>query len=67
MSKLTRSVWAEVNLQDIAYNTQQFGRLIGDSQLMAVVKANGYGHGALEVAHTFLAHGESWLAVAIPE
>lgn len=67
MSKLTRSVWAEVNLQDIAYNTQQFGRLIGDSQLMAVVKANGYGHGALEVAHTVLAHGASWLAVAIPE
>ena len=67
MSKLTRSVWAEVNLQDIAFNTQQIRRLIGDSQLMAVVKANAYGHGALEVAHTVLASGASWLAVAIPE
>lgn len=67
MSKLTRSVWAEVNIQDIAFNTQQIRRLIGDSQLMAVVKANAYGHGALEVAHTVLANGASWLAVAIPE
>lgn len=67
MSKLTRSVWAEVNLEDIAFNTQQFRRLIGNSQLMAVVKANAYGHGALEVAHTVLANGASWLAVAIPE
>ena len=67
MSKLTRSVWAEVNLQDIAFNTQQFCRLIGRSQLMAVVKANAYGHGSLEIAHTVLANGASWLAVAIPE
>lgn len=67
MSRLTRSVWAEVSLEDIAFNTQQFSRLIGNSQLMAVIKANGYGHGALEVAHTVLANGASWLAVAIPE
>ncbi len=31
---------------------------------MAVVKANAYGHGALEVARTALAHGADWLAVA---
>lgn len=68
MSKLTRSVWAEVSLDNIAYNVRQFRSLIGPGcELMAVVKANGYGHGALETAYTMIAHGTNWLAVALPE
>lgn len=35
-------------------------------QLMAIVKADAYGHGAVEVARTVLEHGASWLGVAIP-
>lgn len=68
MSKLTRSVWAEVSLDNIAYNVRQFRDFIGPNcELMAVVKANGYGHGALETAYTMIANGTNWLAVALPE
>ena len=35
-----------------------------DRQVIAVVKANGYGHGAIEVSRTLLAHGVERLAVA---
>lgn len=68
MSKLTRQVWAEVSLDHIAHNVQQFCNLLGPNcQLMAVAKANGYGHGALETAYTMIANGTNWLAVALPE
>lgn len=68
MSKLTRSVWAEVSLDAIAYNVRQFRDFLGpDCELMAVVKANAYGHGALETAYTMIANGTNWLAVALPE
>lgn len=68
MSRLTRSVWAEVSLDNIAYNVQQFRSFIPPHcELMAVVKANGYGHGALETAYTMIANGTNWLAVALPE
>ncbi|HHU61039.1 MAG TPA: alanine racemase [Natronincola sp.] len=68
MSKLTRSVWAEVSLDNIAYNVQQIREFIGpDCELMAVIKANGYGHGALETAYTMIANGTNWIAVALPE
>jgi len=68
VSKLTRSVWAEVSLDNIAHNVEQFRAFIGPNcELMAVVKANGYGHGALETAYTMIAHGTNWLAVALPE
>jgi alanine racemase len=57
-----------VSLDNIAYNVQQFRAFIGPNcELMAVVKANGYGHGALETAYTMIAHGTNWLAVALPE
>lgn len=68
MSRLTRQVWAEVSLDHIAHNVQQFCTLLGPRcQLMAVAKANGYGHGALETAYTMIANGTNWFAVALPE
>lgn len=68
MSKLRRPVWAEISLDNIAYNVKQFCEYIGPGcELMAVVKANGYGHGALETAYTMIANGTNWLAVALPE
>jgi alanine racemase len=39
-------------------------KLTGGAELCAVVKANGYGHGAVEVARAALTGGASWLAVA---
>jgi len=68
MEKPLRPVWAEINLGHAAHNVAEFKRLIGpDCQLMAVIKANAYGHGDLELARTALANGASWLAVALPE
>ncbi len=64
----TRPVWAEIDTQAVAHNVRQFKELVGPScQLMAVIKANGYGHGALTAARQALAHGATWLAVAFPE
>jgi alanine racemase len=61
--------WVEIDLGAIAHNVRQLrGLLAPATELMAVVKADAYGHGAIEVAKTALAHGASWLAVAtVPE
>jgi hypothetical protein len=46
-----RPTWADINLGNIAYNVKGFRKHIpGPTRLMAVVKADGYGHGAAEVA-----------------
>ena len=63
---MQRPVWAEIDLRAIAHNMQEIRRITtAQSQVMAVVKANGYGHGALEVARTVLKHGADCLGVAI--
>ncbi|MDI9441624.1 MAG: alanine racemase [Firmicutes bacterium] len=68
MSRLSRPVWAEISLDNIAFNIQQFRKHIGPNcDLMAVVKANAYGHGALETAYTMIDAGANWMAVALPE
>ncbi len=56
--------WAEIDLDAIAHNVRQLKRHIGERvELMAVVKANAYGHGAAPVARTALKSGASRLAV----
>ncbi len=56
--------WAEVDLDAIAENTRAMKRWVGDGvEIIAVVKANAYGHGAVPVARTALAAGASRLAV----
>ena len=63
-----RPTWAEIDLEIIAENTSIFCDLLDDSvELCAVVKADGYGHGAAEVAKQVLASGATWLAVAFVE
>ncbi len=58
-------IWAEIDLDAIAHNVAELRRIAHPStQLMAVVKADGYGHGATEVARTALAGGAEWLGVA---
>ncbi len=54
---------AEVNLDAIAANVQELRHAAGSADLMAVVKGNGYGHGAVPVATTALAHGARWIGV----
>ncbi|WP_100489455.1 alanine racemase [Sporolactobacillus pectinivorans] len=61
-----RETWADINLDAVADNVADMKKRIPEeTALMAVVKANGYGHGALQVARTALANGAEWLAVAI--
>jgi alanine racemase len=60
-----RPTWVEINLDAVASNVRAFRRALPDgTDLMAVVKANGYGHGAYEVAKTALSAGATWLGVA---
>jgi alanine racemase len=51
-----------VDLRAVADNVRRFAGLTPGA-LMAVVKADGFGHGAVDVAQTALAHGASWLGV----
>ena len=58
-------VWAEINLAAVAHNIKALKALTKPgTKFMAVVKANGYGHGAEEVARVALENGADWLAVA---
>ena len=58
-------VWSEIDLKAIAHNVRQLaGVTAPNTKLMAVVKANAYGHGANQVARTALENGASYLGVA---
>ncbi|MEM7796824.1 MAG: alanine racemase [Cyanobacteria bacterium P01_C01_bin.118] len=61
--------WVEINLDAIQHNVRQFRQLLlPTTDLMAVVKADAYGHGAVAVAQVALAAGATWLGVAtVPE
>ena len=54
---------ARVDLGAIARNVETIRAAVGGSEVMAVVKANGYGHGAVESARAALAGGASWIGV----
>jgi alanine racemase len=59
------NIWAEIDLAAIAHNVRELRRITRPAaRLMAVVKADGYGHGAEAVARTALANGADMLAVA---
>ena len=58
-------IWNEIDLAAIAHNVRELRRITRPSaRMMAVVKADGYGHGAEAVARTALANGADMLAVA---
>jgi len=56
--------WAEIDLSALRHNIEELRRVSGDRELMAVVKANGYGHGAVPAARAALEAHASFLAVA---
>lgn len=60
--------WAEVSLGAIAANVEALRSIAAPAQVCAVVKADGYGHGAVPVARAAVEAGAQWLAVAqVPE
>ena len=57
--------WVEIDLGAIRHNIRQYrNRLSEATRLLAVVKADAYGHGAVRVARCALEEGASYLAVA---
>ncbi len=60
-----RPVWAEINLDNLAHNMREIRRVSKSKEIMAVVKADAYGHGALDTAPILLENGADKLAVAI--
>lgn len=63
-----RPTWIEVNLEAVSHNIKQIkSKLSPGIQLLAIVKANGYGNGAVEVAHVCIDEGVNMLGVALIE
>jgi alanine racemase len=60
-----RPMWATVDIEALAHNTALIRRMASPSLVCAVVKADGYGHGAVEVARGCITGGAAWLAVAV--
>jgi len=56
--------WAVVDLDAVAANTGVLRERAGGAAVMAVVKADGYGHGMVPAALAALAGGATWLGVA---
>ncbi|MGB3789422.1 MAG: alanine racemase [Phormidesmis sp.] len=61
--------WVEINLTALAYNIKSLKAVLPEGvDLMSVVKADAYGHGAVTVAEVAIASGTTWLGVAtVPE
>ncbi|OQY49336.1 MAG: alanine racemase, partial [Desulfobacteraceae bacterium 4572_87] len=65
MERATRAI---IDLNAIAFNVAAVRNIIGPGRdLMAIVKADAYGHGALEVSRTALNSGATCLGIALPE
>jgi len=58
------STTAHIDANAIAHNVAMVSELVGESAICAVVKADGYGHGATRVARIAMEAGATWLAVA---
>jgi len=65
--KLLRPTWAEISLPALRRNYQRVRALAGRRKLMAVVKADAYGHGAVPVAKCLAQCGVDWFGVATVE
>jgi alanine racemase len=61
-----RPVWMEVNLDNLVHNIRAIKQNLGrGAGIIGVVKADGYGHGAVEVAQTLMGEGIGRFAVAV--
>ncbi len=59
-----RPAWAEINLSNLDYNIKQITKKAGGREIIGVVKADGYGHGSVEVSKVLLENGVKTLAIA---
>jgi alanine racemase len=65
--KLLRPTWVEISLSILRRNCARVQRLAGPRKLMAVIKADAYGHGAVAVANCLAQCGVDWFGVASVE
>lgn len=65
MFKDFRPAWAEINLDNLKNNIKEIRRVTESKDIIAVIKADGYGHGALDIAPTLLENGATRIAVAV--
>lgn len=65
MFRHLRPVWAEVELDRLAHNMREIRKNAVSKDIIAVIKADGYGHGALDIAPTLLENGATRIAVAV--
>ena len=59
-----KHVWAEIDLEALRHNFRAVKARAGALPLCAVVKADSYGHGAVQCARVFAEEGAAWLAVS---
>lgn len=63
-----RPTWAEIDLNNLAANFNKIKQRVSPAaRVMAVVKADAYGHGAVECARRLVSEGADWFGVALPE
>lgn len=63
-----RPTWAEINLDNLIHNLRVTGAALGRGvAIMPALKANAYGHGAVECARALARAGAQWFGVALPE
>ena len=63
-----RPTWAEIDLDALAHNLRVIRERVGPAvKVLAAVKANAYGHGAVECSKRLDREGVDWFGVALPE
>lgn len=65
MEKNIRPVWAEIDLDCIKHNMIEIRKQVGNKTIIAIVKADAYGHGAIDVSSVLLENGADKLGVAV--
>ncbi|MBI1982710.1 MAG: alanine racemase, partial [Acidobacteria bacterium] len=65
--KLLRPTWVEISLSRLRRNTERVRALAASRRVMAVIKADAYGHGAVPVAKCLAESGVDWFGVATVE
>ena len=67
-SSARRPTWAEIDLDNLAANFNRVRQRVSPvARVMAVIKANAYGHGAVPCARRLAAERADWFGVALPE
>ncbi|WZL72472.1 alanine racemase [Clostridiaceae bacterium 35-E11] len=65
MKDLTRPTWLEINLDNLSYNYREIKKLLKpQTEFMAIVKADAYQHGAIEIVRKLKEHGVKKYGVA---